>query len=286
MLRLTDSQIHAARIVAANWCNASRQILAASPFLRRDEEQALRDHGIAVVSDFLPRHAFEKIRSEATEAMVKAEQETPVRERKERGFGAQEKHPWGFDRYDGGTLNRFVDIDPEIMPSINEFSRHIGISRLCRVGLGMTSPPRRPKIYLTVHGNEKSNHDIQKDFHRDSCFRKIKYWYFLDPVEEDCGPFNYVRGSHKLTPRRLEWERRQAQKRGIKSLMADPSFRVTAAELASMDLPQPQAIPVPENTLVLADTFGFHRRGDAKTDTRRLAIYGQKKPWPFAPVGI
>lgn len=286
MLRLTDSQIHAARIVAANWCNSSRQILAASPLLRRDEERALHDHGLAVVSDFLPQYAFEKIRSEATEAMAKAEQETPVRERKERGFGPQEKHPWGFDRYDGSTLNRFVDIDPEIMPSIDEFSRHTRISRLCRVGLGMTSPPRRSMIYLTVHGNEKSNHDNQKDFHRDGYFRKIKYWYFLEPVEEDCGPFIYVLGSHKLTPQRLMWERQQAQEHGIQSLFADPSFRVTPSELETMNLPRPQAIPVPENTLVIADTFGFHRRGDAKTDTRRLAIYGQKKPWPFAPVGI
>jgi hypothetical protein len=273
MLRLTDPQIHAARIVAANWCNASRQILAASPMLRRDEERALRDDGIAVIPDFLPRHEFEKIRLEATEAVKKAEQETPVRERKERGFGAQEIHPWGFDRFDGGTLNRFVDIDPETMPCIDEFSRHMRISRLCRVGLGMISPPRRSKIYLTVHGNEKSNHDIQKDFHRDSCFRKIKYWYFLEPVEEDSGPFNYVPGSHKITPQRL-------------SFSADPSFRVSPAEMEKLGLQQPKAIPVPENTLVLADTFGFHRRGDAKPNTRRLAIYGQKKPWPFAPMGI
>ena len=60
MLRLTDSQIHAARMVAANWCNASRQILTASPLLRRDEERALHDHGLAVVSDFLPQYAFEQ----------------------------------------------------------------------------------------------------------------------------------------------------------------------------------------------------------------------------------
>lgn len=286
MLGLTDPQFHAARIVAANWCNTSRQIFSASPLLRRDDEWALREDGIAVIPDFLPRDAFEKIRSEASEAIARAEQETPVRERKERGFGAPEQHPWGFDRFDGGTLNRFVGIDPVTMPSINEFTRHPRLSRLCRVGLGMISPPRRPKIYLTVNGNESSNHDIQKDYHRDSCFRKIKYWYFLDPVEEDSGPFNYVPGSHKITPQRLEWERRQAHKRGIKSLMADPSFRVNPSEFGTMGLPQPRAIPVPENTLVLADTFGFHRRGDAKTNTRRIAIYGQKKPWPFAPIGV
>jgi hypothetical protein len=112
MLGLTDPQYHAARIVAANWCNASRQILSASPMLRRGGERALRDDGIAVLPDFLPRDAFEKIRSEAVEAMARAEQENPVRKRKERGFGAPEMHPWGFDRFDGGTLNRFVDIDP------------------------------------------------------------------------------------------------------------------------------------------------------------------------------
>ena len=141
-------------------------------------------------------------------------------------------------------------------------------------------------IYLTVHGQEDATHDIQKDLHRDSYHRKMKYWYYLEPVAPDDGPFVYVPGSHKLTAERLEWERQQAREHGIPGLWADGAYRMASCDLKSMNLPEPQAVPVPANTLVIADTFGFHRRGDAKTGARRLAIYGQKKPMPFTPIGI
>ena len=42
------------------------------------------------------------------------------------------------------------------------------------------------------------------------------------------------------------------------------SFRIEEEEMAAMDpAPLHKAIPVPGNTLVVANVFGFHRRGDA-----------------------
>ncbi len=286
MLNLTDKTIHIARTTAAHWCNAARRATAAAFMLRGAEEQALRDDGIAVLPNFLPDDEFRKVRDEAHRATALVESQIPFRQRREQGFGAQEPNAWGFDRYDGGTLNRFIDIDPASMPVIQTFAGNKRIRRMCRVGLGTRRPPRRSLIYLTVHGDEDDNHDIQKDMHRDSFYRKIKYWYFLDPVTENDGPFVYVPGSHKLTKQRAQWEAEQAQARGIPGLLLDQSFRISPPDLSGIGLPQPQSIPVAENTLVIADTFGFHRRGDAKPGSRRLAIYAQKRPWPFAPVGI
>jgi Phytanoyl-CoA dioxygenase (PhyH) len=280
-----EPDIHLARTAVANWCNASRRAVALAFMLRRDEERALAEEGIAVIPDFLPADEFRKVADEARRAMAMAEESVPVRQRSEPGFGAQELHAWGFDRYDGGTLNRFVDIDPATMPATRAMANDARIARLCRVGLGMSRPPRRGMIYLTVHGNEASNHDIQKDLHRDSFSRKMKYWYFLEPVGTDDGPFVYAPGSHRLTAARLAWEREQAQRHGVPGLLVDGAYRISAAQLAGLGLPPPRAIEVAANTLVIADTFGFHRRGDARPGSRRLAIYGQKKPWPFTPVG-
>ncbi len=286
MLQPSETTIHGARTTVANWCNATRKATALAFLMRGDEARSLRDNGIAVLPNFLPEDQFRRVRREAARAMDSAERTTPIRERLEPGFGAQEVHTWGFDRYDGGTLNRFIDLEPEKMPAVSAVARDDRISRLCRVVLGTQIPPRRTMIYLTVNGNENRNHDIQKDLHRDSYYRKIKFWYFLDSVSVDDGPFVYVPGSHRLTRQRLIWEREQAHKFGIPGWIRDRSYRIGEAELSDLALPQPQLVPVDGNTLVIADTFGFHRRGDALPGSRRLAIYAQKRPWPFTPFGV
>jgi hypothetical protein len=108
MLKLTDKQIHLARTAAANWCNASRKAVTFAFMLDRPEERALRGDGIAVVPDFLPDGEFHKIRDEAHQAVEIVEANVPIRQRSQPVFGPQQPNAWGFDRYHGGTLNRFV----------------------------------------------------------------------------------------------------------------------------------------------------------------------------------
>lgn len=286
MLTIDRADFFGLRLKAADIFNVSRQVLSGVPLLNSEQDRRFREDGIAIVADFLPKQTFEQIGEEARTALDKAARITPIRPSKVTGFGPQEWHDWGFDRFDGGTLNRFVTIDPATMPETRRFTHHLDLARFCRVGLGMRSAPRKPWLYLTVHGRAKEPHDIQKDLHRDSCYRKIKFWYFLDPVRQEDGPFCYVPGSHKLTEKRLGWEQKMVEKSGDDELFRDYSFRISEDELADLDLPPPQSIAVPANTLVIADTFGFHRRGTAKDGAQRLSIYGQKKPWPFVPIGI
>lgn len=285
MLGLAPRDIHLARTVAADWCNTSRKALALAFLLRGQEQAALRKDGIAVIENFLPADEFRRIRDEARRAVEDVERAVPFRQRLEPGFGTQEPHAWGFDRYDGGTLNRFIDIDAARTPAAFALAHSPRLARFCRAGLGMHSPPRRGMIYVTVHGDETSNHDIQKDLHRDSFFRKMKYWYFLEPVTADDGPFIYAPGSHRLTSERLRWERAQPEKQGMPGLLVDGAYRISEAELAELGY-APRAFEVAANTLVIADMFGFHRRGDACPGSRRLAIYGQKRPWALTPLGL
>ena len=51
-----------------------------------------------------------------------------------------------------------------------------------------------------------------------------------------------------------------------------------------MGLPEPVAVAVPANTLVLADTVGFHRRGQAQDERPRRAIYVYMRTNPFNPI--
>jgi hypothetical protein len=50
-----------------------------------------------------------------------------------------------------------------------------------------------------------------------------------------------------------------------------------------MGLPPPVALAVPANTLVVADTFGFHARGPSVRPTRRVEIWAYGRRNPFLP---
>lgn len=134
--------------------------------------------------------------------------------------------------------------------------------------------------YLQHLFNRPDDNDIQKHYHCDTFFPALKFWYFPREVTELDGPLWYVPGSPILTPVLLEWHQRQAD--AIAAGTVEPwrgrghtegSLRVSRQELADMGL-RPLSVTVPANTLVIANVFGFHRRGDVPAPAHRLAIHG------------
>src|SRR5579875_1683866 len=127
--------------------------------------------------------------------------------------------------------------------------------------------------------------DPQTDFHTDTFHPTVKAWLFLTDVAAEAMPFLYVPGSHRVTPQRLAWERQMsitASRR--RHLPEDRLVRAIApATLAELGLPPPQAIAVPANTLVVADTFGFHARGPSAAPTMRVEIWASGRRNPFLP---
>lgn len=129
------------------------------------------------------------------------------------------------------------------------------------------------------------NNDPQKHFHSDTFHPTMKAWLFLEDVTTDKGPFQYVEGSNRLTLKRLLWEYRQSiQGRDLSErYAARGSLRIAENELASLNLFHIQTFDVPANTLVIADTSGFHRRGEAATDSTRLSVHFSSRLNPFIP---
>jgi Phytanoyl-CoA dioxygenase (PhyH) len=126
--------------------------------------------------------------------------------------------------------------------------------------------------------------DPQTALHADTFHPTVKAWLFLTDVAEGAGPFTYVPGSHRLTAQRLEWERRMSvsARNSPNRENRQGSFRIDPAELSCLGLPRPRAFAVPANTLIVADTFGFHARGPSERPSLRVEIwaYGRRSPFP------
>jgi len=244
--------------------------------------------GFAVLPNFLPDDLFQAVSAEAETAIAASRDAYPPDIAGSRGFGAKQPIAGGFDRWDGGTLNRYLDIGHGGLPAAAGVARQRGISALTRQVAGLPHHPGKTQLYLTVNGDDAANYDVQRDLHRDTFFSAMKFWLFLRPVTAADGPFTFVPGSHRLTEARLGWEQEEAR-RIVESGGRDPntggSFRIGADRLASLGLPEPMACVCAANTLVIANTMGFHARGRAEPGTERLALYGWRRPFPFGLLG-
>jgi hypothetical protein len=127
--------------------------------------------------------------------------------------------------------------------------------------------------------------DPQTRLHADTFHSSVKAWLFLHDVAEDAGPLTFVPGSHLLTPRRLAWEKRASihasSSPDYQSSRGSP--RVAPEELRHLGYRAPHVFAVPANTLVVADTLGFHARGPSAGPSTRVEIWAYGRRNPFLP---
>jgi len=114
----------------------------------------------------------------------------------------------------------------------------------------------------------------------------MKAWLFREDVSRADGPLRYFPGSHLLTPERLALEKRRSLTvaREGDFLSARGSFRIEDEELAGLGLPPARPMTVPANTLVVADTYGFHARTVSERPTTRIELFAYSRRNPFLPV--
>jgi hypothetical protein len=115
----------------------------------------------------------------------------------------------------------------------------------------------------------------------------MKAWYFLEDVNSEDGPFHYVPGSHRLTRRRIKWEYAESIRRSesgkTRHETAGGAFRPDENDVQELGLPDAIPLIVKKNTLVIADTLGFHKRGQAVAGKERIAIWVNSRVNPFNP---
>jgi hypothetical protein len=187
----------------------------------------------------------------------------------------------------GDTITRRMALDGEALkrlPSVKALLARSDWRGLMRYVGSYDAEPLYYVQTILSHVRQAAP-DPQTDLHADTFHPSVKAWLFLTDVAADEGPFVYVPGSHRLTPERLQWERetsiRAAEAQDKYS--ARGSFRVRPEDLRVMGLPEPKAFAVPANTLVVADTVGFHARGLSARPAKRVEIWAYGRRNPFLP---
>jgi hypothetical protein len=187
----------------------------------------------------------------------------------------------------GDAITRRLAIDPRMLAKIAPLRQLLlrdDIKALLHYVASFRSTPLH-YVQTVVSRVGEYDADPQEALHADSFHSSLKAWLFLNPVDADAGPFCYVRGSHRFTPERLAWEHRRslAAPLAIDRLSARGSPRVSEQDLSAMKLNGATAIAVPANTLVVADTVGFHARGPSLHPGERLEIWSYLRRNPFLP---
>jgi ectoine hydroxylase-related dioxygenase (phytanoyl-CoA dioxygenase family) len=261
--RLNRMGLHAFRRRSANRLGTLRRHRLADS-LTAAERKAFEEHGFVVRDNALEDGLFRALRREAENLKVVA------REMRQ-----------------GGTVTRRIGLDRDFLmthPALRSVVEDASIRRLIHyVGSYAGEPTFQIQSVIAAAGPNSA--DPQTLFHADTFHPTAKAWLFLDDVAEDSGPLAYIPGSHRLTAARLGWERQQSltARESPDRMHAEGSFRISEHDRAALGLPVPVKMTVSANTLVVADTSGFHARSPSLKPSHRVEIYATFRRSPFLP---
>jgi hypothetical protein len=265
--RLNERGLHVGRVALAHRIAARRRQTIAGHIDPADREAFERD-GYVVKRNFLPPGLFEQLRQQV---------------RSHRGHARE--------MVQGDTITRRIALDPATLsriPAIRALLSNPEWHWLIRFAWSFDAAPL---VYIqTILSHAVSGPtDPQCALHADTFHPTVKAWFFLTDVADDEGPFTYVPGSHRATAARLSWEKRMSLRAATSpdKMTRRGSFRVGASELGELGLPRPVALAVRANTLVVADTHGFHARAASLRPSQRVEIWAYGRRNPFLPwVGL
>ena len=261
--RLNRRGLHIARVrLSATLCKWRRRRLAGK--VRQDWREAFDRDGFVAIPDIVPPETFAALR----EAVL--DYEGPAREMRQ-----------------GDAITRRMAVDHAMLHAIPALRRLLARKDIVALFHYVASYRIAPLHYIQTivskaGGNEP---DPQETLHADSFHSSLKAWLFLNPVAVEDGPFTYVPGSHHFSPERLDWERERslANPKAIDRLSARGSPRIKEPDLIAMKLPPARVLAVAANTLVVADTVGFHARGPSLRSGERVELWSYARRNPFLP---
>lgn len=238
--------------------------LCLSPFTCRAHRNAYQRDGFLVIQDYLPHDEFRQLANEVNTLQGEVRQ-----------------------CVQGDALTQRVLLTDRVLAAMPACARLLGSKAFIGLLKYASAKNTRPIFYVqSIKSNVlKGATDPQRALHSDTFHATMKAWLFIDDVSARNGPFTYVPGSHRLSVSRLKWEYRNSiiGSELANSYGARGSLRIDESELSALGLPAPRAFNVPANTLVIANTNGFHCRGAATQKSSRMEIWAYSRTNPFNP---
>lgn len=253
--------LHLFRLVLAHSLTAIRRFIL-SWGIPAGYRQQFKDRGYIVIEEALSKEHFESVQKEANQ-------------------------PWPEVRYfeQGDTRTEFVFLDTarqQALPASQKLAENRSLKKLMRYVAACGLTPWMDFLKVVNRGGAREG-DPQKYFHSDTFHPTMKAWLFLEDVTAEKGPFEYICGSNKLNWQRIKWEYQQSigvREEGAKYARRG-SLRVDLDRATQMGYGPVISFDVKENSMVIADTFGFHRRGEAAANTTRLSVAFSNRINPF-----
>lgn len=253
--------LHVLRVLLAHSLTGVRRFILGWR-LPADMKNQFRQNGFVILENAVPNEHFLALQQEANSE-------------------------WPEVRYfvQGDTTTEFVYLDSkrqQLLPACKKLAHNDSLNRLMKYVAACGLSPWMDFLRVVNVGGSRQG-DPQKYFHSDTFHPTMKAWLFLEDVDSSKGPFEFVQGSNRLTWKRLMWEYRQSL--GLKEEGATyarrGSLRVDDSEIEALGYGPIRSLEVKANTLVVADTFGFHRRGEASANSTRLSMAFSNRINPF-----
>ncbi len=256
--------LHVLRVLIARLVTWFRWLLLA-PIADRETRRGLHRDGFVVLAEFISQNQVDALRREVKNHTGETRQ-----------------------MLQGNTATQRILLDAAALRDKHHLTALCQSRRFLRPLKYAAAKLSPPLLYVQRirNGIREAGADPQKTMHADTFHPTIKAWLFLEDVTPEKGPFTYVKGSHKLTAARLRWEyaRSRIAAQTHDGYSEKGSFRASTDDLTAMNLPAPAGVCARAGTLVIANTNGFHGRGQAEEDQSRLEVWAYSRPSPFNPL--
>jgi hypothetical protein len=259
--------VQVARIFAARLLYRARLVRTSTSVA--SHVNTLIEDGVLVLPDFLAPEQLAAIRAECDGIQARGQQLRPS--------------TWGPNTLTSVWVRQ---LDAGDVPAIRAFFND---ERLQAIAAGaerrlLPALVQDAEVEFLVQGTPTpaASTDPQTICHSDTFFNTHKIWFYLDDVTLAHGPLAYIRGSHRLTSARLGFAYEHSWKRDPSS---DPSRRIGGAELDRCGGSE-AVLTCPANTLVIANTCGYHRRLQGQPGFRRRALQISLRANPFVPSAL
>jgi hypothetical protein len=252
----------AARLLYNSFSASYHAVPASLSDITQEKVAELQREGIVTWPDFLPRDEFERVRRECFNL---------IRNHSQVGV-----HSWGANTIENLGLR---EVNTDAMLSIQRLTIDPRLEGI------LGAAEKRPlgplfdvaEVEHLTQGLAKDLEDPQSQVHSDTFFACHKAWFYVSDVSMEDGPLLYIKGSHKVTARRLFYIYKESCTRKPD---ADPSRRVTSKELAKMR-ERKEIFTCASNTLVIANVCGYHGRLQGEAGRERWAVHLSLRTNPF-----